>query len=42
MHGHESSRFQGPSLLWQNENNWPGVKDIEVEVYILIDDPELR
>ena len=42
MHGHETSRFQGPPLLWQNENNWPGVKDIEVEVYILIDDPELR
>ena len=32
--------FQGPSFLWQNENNWPGVKGVEVEVRT--DDPELR
>ena len=32
--------FQGPPFLWQNENNWPGVKGVEVEV--LRDDPELR
>ena len=24
--------FQGPSFLWQNENSWPGVKDVEMEV----------
>ena len=32
--------FQGLSFLWQNENNWPGVKGVEMEV--LPDDPELR
>ena len=32
--------FQGPPVLWQNENSWPGVKGVEVEV--LADDPELR
>ena len=32
--------FQGPPFLWQNENNWPGVKGVEVEV--LTDYPELR
>ena len=32
--------FQGPPFLWQNENNWPGVKGVEVEVRT--DDPELR
>ena len=31
--------FQGPQLLWQNENNWPGGKGVDVEV--LTDDPEL-
>ena len=32
--------FQGPPFLWQNENNWPRVKGVEVEV--LTDDLELR
>ena len=32
--------FQRPSFLWQNENSWPGVKGVEMEV--LTDDPELR
>ena len=32
--------FQGPPFLWQSENNWPGVKGVEVEV--LTDDPKLR
>ena len=32
--------FQGPQFLWQNENNWPRVKG--VEVVVLTDDPELR
>ena len=32
--------FRGPSFLWQNENSWPGVKGVEMEV--LKDDPELR
>ena len=32
--------FQGPPFLWQNENNWPGVKGVEVEV--LTDYPKLR
>ena len=32
--------FQGPPFLWQNENNWPCVKGVEVQV--LTDDPELR
>ena len=32
--------FQRPSVLWQNENKWPVVKGVEVE--LPIDDPELR
>ena len=24
--------FKGPPFLWQNENSWPGVKGIEVEI----------
>ena len=36
----ETCWFQGPPFLWQNENSWPDVKDVEVEV--LTDDPELR
>ena len=36
----ESCWFQGSLFLWQNENNWPGVKDVEAEV--LTDYPELR
>ena len=35
-----SCQFQGPPFLWQNDNNWPVVKGVEVEV--LTDDPELR
>ena len=38
---HSGSRwFEGAPLLWQNENNWPGIKNAEVEV--LTDDPESR
>ena len=32
--------FQGPPFLWQNENNWPGIKSVKWRLLQMT--PELR